>query len=717
MVQKICSFSFLILFVLISGCTIRKPLVSNLPLEQKPTSSTEDPYLFLEERESAEAVAWAKERSDKSIAQLTSNARFAGIKADVKKIRSATDRLASPSLMGDYVYNFWTDAKHPKGIWRRTLAKDYADNKASWETLIDVKALADSDKQNWVWKGTSCLEPEYRYCLVHLSDGGEDAVIVREYDTKKKEFRADGFTLPEAKHTLAWWSEDVILLATDFGPGSLTKSGYPRIVKKWKRGTKFTDAELLLEGETEDVAVGVAASIRKSGTRGVVLRAPTFFENIYWSYSEKGGLTKLPLPLDAEGMGSTDDDMLVRFRTEWKLGATTIAAGSLVSFPVDYENDAKWEKGLRLIYLPDSRSSLDGVVTTKNHVFVSAMTEVKSVLLIAEKKDGEWKTTPAELPKDGTIEVLTTDDNRDELYVQYQSFLSPTTIYRGEKKADTEAFTWTDVAKLPDRFDPAGMTSEQRYATSKDGTKVPYFVMRKKEIQMDGSNPTLLYGYGGFEVSLLPGYKSEVGKTWVENGGVYVIANIRGGGEFGATWHKAAILEHRQRAYDDFIAVAEDLIANKYTSPRRLGIRGGSNGGLLVGAVTMQRPELFNAVICAVPLLDMVRYQALPPGDSWTAEYGSATDPIVGPVIRSYSPYQNISKDKKYPNIYFWSSQKDDRVHPGHARKMVARMEEYGHKVMYYESTAGGHGGAGDIDQSIADEAMAIAYLYQQLVD
>lgn len=706
--HKFLSLSFVVVGLLSSGCTKKEAQVQGVVPEDK--------YLFLEQRESAEAIAWAKPRSEKTVQFMTSRPRYTEIKKNIADIRLAKDRLVAPDLMGEYVYNFWTDEAHKKGVWRRTLAKDFDAGAAKWEELIDVAKLAQADGKNWVWKGDQCLEPSYRYCLVHLSDGGEDATIVREYDTLKKEFRADGFALPEAKHQIAWYSEDVLLLATDFGPGSLTNSEYPRTVRRWERGAKFTDAKLIYEGKTEDVSVAVFTEIRDGKTFAAVSRAPSFFEQEFARYSDEKGIEKLPLPLDSEVLGVFEDKMLVRIRKDWKLGTVLIGGGTLLSLPVDSNDLNVWKNAAQVIYGPDERSTLESIYVTDDRVFLNTINDVKGKMIVASLDNGVWALESTELPADGVLTFLTGDKKTGKVYVEYQSFLSPTTYYRGDMD-DDGAYEWTQTAQLAARFDAKGLISEQRFATSKDGTKVPYFVVRKGDFKFNGENPTLLYGYGGFEISLLPRYSAETGKNWIEKGGVYVVANIRGGGEFGPKWHQAALLEKRQNAYDDFIAVAEDLIANHYTSPRRLGIKGGSNGGLLVGAVTMQRPELFNAVLCSVPLLDMVRYQLLPPGDSWTGEYGSPNDPIVGPVIRSYSPYQNIKKDKKYPKIYFWSSLKDDRVHPGHARKMVARMEEYGHDVYYYESSAGGHGGAGDIDQAISDEAMAMTYLYSQLVD
>jgi prolyl oligopeptidase len=711
MLQKTFVFLWIAMTTLGTGCTDKASVTAGATPE---AASENDPYLFLEDRLGETAREWVKPRSKATVDALTAHPRYSQIHADIRSIRKATDRLATPDVHGDFVYNFWTDDTFKKGIWRRSPVADYDSGSPVWENLVDVGALSTAENADWVWKGASCFAPENRYCLVHLSDGGEDATVVREYDTQLKDFRKNGFALPKSKHSVAWWGEDELLIATDFGPGSLTKSEYARVVKRWKRGTAYTDAEFLFEGKVEDVAVGIWVDNRKTGSVGLVYRAPTFFEQQY-SLLTDVGLKSLPLPLDAEVMGMTETSLLVRVRKDWTFGTRTLRAGALTSLPLQFNSIDDWARDAKTLYQPDDRSTLEGIAVTDSAVFLVAVTDVKARLLQATLSRDIWNISDTGLPSDGVIHIHSAEGKKDRLYVEYQSFLSTPTIYRGTSKAGV--FSWDKVASLPARFDSTDMMSEQRHAVSKDGTRIPYFVVRKKTLRLDGSHPTLLYGYGGFEVSLLPKYSGEVGKTWLEQGGIYVVANIRGGGEFGSKWHTAAILEKRQKAYDDFIAVAEDLIQTKHTSAKYLGIRGGSNGGLLVGAVTLQRPELFGAVICAVPLLDMARYHLLPPGDSWTGEYGSVDDPKMAAVIRAYSPYQNIRRDGRYPKIYFWSSLRDDRVHPGHARKMVARMEEYGHSNYYYESTAGGHGGAGDIDQSVQDEAMAVTYLFDQLVD
>ncbi|MBI3547846.1 MAG: S9 family peptidase [Elusimicrobia bacterium] len=675
-------------------------------------AAEEDPYLWLEEVESPKAMEWVKARNETSLGALTGDKRYAGIEADVRRILTAKDRLPMPGLRNGWVYNFWQDADHVRGLWRRTRPDEYAKPEPKWEILLDVDKLNAVEKQDWVWHGSQCLPPAYTDCLIKLSHGGKDAQIVREFDVERGTWIAGGFELPEAKCDVAWMDRDRIFVGTDFGPGSLTKSGYPRLTKLWTRGQPLSSAKTVIEGQVEDVSVSAYSTLRPEGSVLIAQRQLTFFTSKLSVLENDLSLTPLAFPEDANFYGVYKGDALAVLRSAWNTGKRTLPAGALVALPLGSRWSPNPQGAAELIYAPDARSSVNGAATTANHLYVSTLQNVQGKVFEASKAGGAWRLVPVALPGLGSASIQTSDDYMDMLYLSYESFLVPATVFRHESGG-----TPAPVRRMPARFDAKGLVAKQYEAVSKDGTKVPYFVVHREGIKLDGSHPTLLYGYGGFEISMDPFYLNDYGKVWLEAGGVYAIANIRGGGEFGPKWHEAALKENRQRAYDDFIGVAEDLIKRKVSSPRRLGIMGGSNGGLLVGATFVQRPELFRGVVCQVPLLDMLRYTKIAAGPSWVAEYGDPADPKMAESIRKYSPYQNVKKGTAYPEIFLLTSTKDDRVGPVHARKMAARLEELGHKTWYWENIEGGHGAAADLEERVKMHSLEFTYLFQRLVD
>jgi prolyl oligopeptidase len=503
-----------------------------------------------------------------------------------------------------------------------------------------------------------------------------------------------------------------VFVGTDFGEGSLTSSGYPRTVRIWKRGVPLEDARQLAEGDTSDVSIGGFTVWRPEGPTRFIRRTPEFFRSQVWWLDDDFAPHRIPLPEDAQDSGLIDGRMLVRLRSEWAVGDETFAAGSLVSVRLAESVRTGEPSDVELVFEPSDRASLRGVSTTRDAALIGVLEEVRGSLLRAAPAEDGWRLERVELPADGTVGVVSADDHSDVALASFQSFLVPDRLYLLRDGRAPRA-----IKALPDRFDASGFVTEQRFATSADGERIPFFVVRTKDLAMDGSAPTLLTGYGGFEVSRTPSYASPGTIEWLEEGGVFALANIRGGGEFGPGWHQAALRGNRQRAYDDFIAVAEELVASGITSPGRLGISGGSNGGLLVAAVAMQRPELFGAVVCSVPLLDMLRYHRLLAGASWMAEYGNPDDPEIRAVIEAYSPYQNVRADVDYPEIFFWTNTRDDRVHPGHPRKMVARMMEQGHPVLYFENTEGGHSAGANLRQAARTTALTTVYLLQKLAD
>jgi len=661
-------------------------------------AAPDDPYLWLEEVESPKALDWARAHNEKSEGLLRADPRFGTIEAEVRKILLARDRIAFPNLDDGWVYNFWQDAEHVRGIWRRVRPEEYERAEPRWDLILDLDALAKEEKENWVWHGASPL-PGSERALVFLSRGGKDAHVMREFDVGKRAFLPDGFALPEAKSRATWVDADQLLVGTDFGPDSLTKSGYPRRVKRWRRGTPLAEAALVFEGDVADVSVGAHTAFRPEGRTTFVVRSPSFFEEEAHVLEPDGKLRRVPFPRDADVRGVFYGHFLALLRTAWK----GFPAGALVAMRPD--------GGSELVYAPDERSSLRGIVTARSFLYLTVLENVRGRLLRVEKRPGEWHVTRVALPDHGAVDVLSSDDFDDRLYARFESFTAPSSV------TFVDGSIVKPVKRMPERFDASDVDVEQHEAASADGTRVPYFLVRRRGRPLDGAIPTLLTGYGGFEIANVPVYAGALGKVWLERGGAFAVANIRGGGEFGPRWHQAALKANRARAFEDFIAVAEDLVRRKVTSPRRLGISGGSNGGLLVGAVLLRRPELLNAVVCNVPLLDMLRYHKLLAGNSWMAEYGDPDDATMAPVLLSYSPYQNVRAGVKYPKVFFLTSTKDDRVHPGHARKMAARMEEQGHDVLYYENIEGGHGGAANLEQRIKKAALEYTFLFRQLVD
>lgn len=675
-----------------------------------------DPYLWLEEVTGDKAMAWVRERNAETEAVIKNQPGFDKLRIELLEGLNARDRIPRFTRMGDYVYNLWTDAKNKRGLWRRTALAEYAKPDPVWETVLDLDTLGAAEKESWVYKGASCLAPAYKRCLLQLSRGGADATVVREFDTDTKAFVKDGYSLPEAKTQVDWQDENHVLVGTDFGPGSLTDSGYARIVKLWKRGTPLSAAKTVFEGEKKDTYVFASAQGLGKEQTVIVQRALDFYRFDRFLVQTDGTLRKLALPLDAQ-FQRWGKRLLVKTRSDWKHGGKTHAAGSLLiaSWPDFLAGKANW----RTLFTPTATRSLAGFTSTRQHIVLNVSDNVASKL---EEWDFSGTTTPkrreVKAPFPGKLSVsslhdpdLAQDSLADRYLVNYADFLTPDTLYLAQAGSD-------DRLRLKSRqtwFDSAGMRVAQQFASSKDGTKVPYFVIYPKGVADNGKSPTMLYGYGGFDQSMTPFYSASMGRGWLQRGGVLVISNIRGGGEFGPSWHKSAILQNKQRSYDDFIAIAEDLIKKGITTPEQLGIMGGSNGGLLVGAVTVQRPDLFNAVVCQVPLLDMQRYHKLLAGASWMAEYGNPDKPEDWAFISQYSPYQNVKAGAKMPRMLINTSTRDDRVHPGHARKMAARMIEQGHKPYYWENIEGGHGGAADNEQRATWQAIEYAYLWMQL--
>ena len=665
-------------------------------------TNLDDPYLWLEGVADEDALAWVRERNAETTAVLTSGARFAAIEREILEVLDADDRVPYPRRRGEFLYNFWQDADNPRGLWRRTTLESFRTDSPEWDVLLDVDALGKAEDENWVWKGAAVLRPDYHLALVELSRGGADATVVREFDLRTREFVADGFALPEAKTRVGWVDADTIYVGTDFGDGSLTTSGYARIMKRWRRGTPVEEAEPVFEGKPEDVSVFAFRDHTPGFERDFVGRYPDFFTSEEFLLTPTGDLVRIDVPDDAS-TSVHREWLLIHPRTPWTVGDTTYPAGSLLV--ADFDAFLAGGRDIAVVFEPDAHTSLQGWSWTKNHLILSELQDVKSRLEVLTP--GTWER--AELPgapEVGSAHIIDTDpDNSDEYFLDSSGYLQPTTLVHGTVGGPAEV-----VKQAPALFDTDGLTVEQHFATSDDGTKVPYFVVS------DGTpGPTLLYGYGGFEIALTPAYNAAMGRAWLARGGTYVVANIRGGGEYGPDWHRAALRENRMRAYEDFSSVARDLVARGVTTPEQLGMQGGSNGGLLAGVMLTRYPELFGAVVCQVPLLDMRRYHLLLAGASWMAEWGDPDDPADWEHIQHYSPYHLVQSGRTYPPVLFATSTRDDRVHPGHARKMAARMREQGHTPMYYENIEGGHGGAADNAQRAFMSALAWEFLLRSL--
>jgi prolyl oligopeptidase len=675
----------------------------------------DDPYAWMEEIEGARPLEWAKAENARSLPQLQNDPRYAGLYADALKIATAKDRIPGVGFGGDgALRDYWQDAEHVRGVWRATSLDSYRAGAPEWRTILDLDALSKAENANWVWKGADCLPPDDRLCLVSLSNGGKDAVEVREFDTEAGKFVEGGFKLPEGKHRLDWIDKDTLLVVTEWAKGDVTTSGYPFIAKLLKRGQPLSAAKQVFTGAKDDGGYGVQSIVLRdpAGTvQAVVIQRPldTFNAEYYLLVGDRP--LKLDLPKKSSIQGYLDGRLLVSLEEGWD--AKGMKEGDLVDFDLAAVKRKPGALTPSLVLRPTESQSVEQVGTTRTRLVVTLLDNVKGQVLSFQRKGGAWTSTRLDLPKDSTIAIASTSDTDDRLIVNAASFLTPNSQWL----ADAAGGASVQLRTMPDRFDASKFVTEQFWATSKDGTKVPYFVVHAKGMKLDGSNPTLLNAYGGFLVSQSPSYSGAIGKLWLEKGGVFVVANIRGGGEFGPRWHNAGLKLKRMSVYDDFFAVSEDLIARKITNPKKLGIMGGSNGGLLMGVALTKRPELYSAIVIQVPLFDMIGYDHIGAGASWIGEYGDPKVPEERAMLMSYSPYQNLKPGQPYPRVFIETSTKDDRVHPAHARKAAARLKEYGYDYLYYENIDGGHAAAANLNERAMRQALEFTYLQQRLMD
>ena len=680
-------------------------------VEPAKTPENDDPYLWLEAVTDETALSWVRARNEESTKALADGERFTRVRDEARQVLDSDDRIPYVTRRGDQLYNFWQDADHPRGLWRRTTLEEYRKDQPEWEILLDVDALNTAEGENWVYKGATVLRPDYDRALIELSRGGADAVVVREFDLPTRAFVPDGFTLPEAKSQVGWIDRDRVYVGTDFGEGSLTSSGYPRIVKEWHRGTSVDEATTVYEGEATDVAVGGMRDHTPGWERDIIRRSVGFFSGQTYLRDQDGTLRRIDVPDDAV-LQIRKQWLLIRTRSEWTVDDATYPAGTLLVTELDAWMDGNRE--LTVLFRPDPHTSLRQAVWTSGHLLLNSLVDVKSrieVLTPPASGQGEWsRSRLLGVPELEHTDIVGADpDQSDEFWLETTGFTSPTRLLYGNIGEQPEV-----IKSAPEYFDASEIQVRQHFATSDDGTRIPYFVVGPERSE---PAPTLLTAYGGFEIARTPAYSGVLGRSWLARGGTFVLANIRGGGEYGPAWHHAAVREKRPRAYEDLAAVARDLERRGITTPSRLGVQGGSNGGLLTGVMLTRYPELFGAVIIQVPLLDMKRYHRLLAGASWMAEYGDPDNPDDWAFLRTYSPYQNLRQDREYPPTLVMTSTRDDRVHPGHARKMVARMREYGLDVTYYENIEGGHGAAADNSQLAFRESLSYEFLWRRLAD
>jgi prolyl oligopeptidase len=672
-----------------------------------------DPFLWLEQVHGARAMAWVKEQNARTLAVLQSDPRFNALYAEAAKIDESNDRIPYPDFTAGKVFNFWQDPAHVRGIWRETSVSSYATAHPVWTTVLDLDSLAKAEHANWVWEGADCEEPDEQRCLIHLSDGGEDAQTIREFDLTTRRFVQDGFVLPHGKQNVSWEDPNTLLVARAWNPGDLTASGYPYILKRLTRGEPLTGATEIFRGTPSDVSVGGFVLRDGMGDHAtIVTRALTFFTSATYVDTPQG-LRRLDLPAKVTIGGLVADRMIFTPLENWTVNGRSYEEGSLLSVDLPAMEADPSHLRPSVVYTPGPRESIDSVQTTRDAVLLITYVNVRGRAYALTPAGGDsWAKRLLDLPDDSTLSVADANLHNDTAYISAAGFLTPTTLY----VCDAATGSASLAKSLPAQFDSSMDVVEQHEATSKDGTQIPYFIVHPKTMRYDGTNPTVLYAYGGFQISETPFYSGINGKLWLERGGVYVLANIRGGGEFGPAWHDAGLTVHRQRIYDDFYAVAKDLVARGVTTPRHLGIQGGSNGGLLMGVEFTQHPQMWNAVDIQVPLLDMLRFEKIEAGASWVGEYGSVSNPVQRAFLASISPYQNLRAGVAYPEPLIWTTTKDDRVGPEHARKFAAKLAAMDVPYLFYEVTEGGHGAGANLDERAHTAALEWTYFSRRLM-
>jgi len=708
--------------ILVTACT-RPPEPEGATMEPTAAASTgrieidpaADPRLWLEEVEGERALAWAREENRRSFARLRDDPRYAERFEAALKVYQSEDRIPYGRLRDGQVYNFWEDAERRHGLWRRASLSSYLDATPEWEPLLDLDALAAAEDRNWVWQGANCAPNGSSRCLLTLSDGGTDAAVRREFDLADQRFVEGGFETPVAKGNVAWINEDALLVLLAADPAETTTSGYPFVARRWQRGAPLRDAKEVLRGEVSDVGLW---AYRLEGTDNesyvVVSQGHTFYESTQWLIPGDGAPVALPLPRQVDIHGLYRGQLIFTINESWSPGGDRDhAAGTVLSFDLKSFLNAGKLPSVHEVFVPGERQAARNLGVMATGLLLIVDDNVVGHLMVMDFDHQAWQAREVALPDNQSLSLIHSSPREDTAFLAAEGFLQPATLYA----IDAKAANATPIRAAPAWFDSKGLIVEQREVASTDGTRIPYFLVRREELAFDGDTPVLLYAYGGFQISMTPGYSGIRGRLWLEQGGAFALANIRGGGEFGPRWHQAGLKTNRQRIFDDLIKVAEDLIASKVTRPERLAVDGRSNGGLLTGVMYTQRPDLWGAVISGVPLLDMLRYHHLLAGASWMGEYGDPDDEIEGAFLRRISPYHNVTRDGVYPEIFLYTSTKDDRVHPGHARKFAHLLSEAGHPYLYYENIEGGHAGAANLEETAHRDTMLFQFLVQRLMD
>jgi prolyl oligopeptidase len=678
-----------------------------------------DKYQWLEDVSGERSMAWVNAENERSAKALDVGPVYNALAETALKVLESPTRLPSPQFRVGEVYNTWQDAQHVRGILRRTSLDSYLNDQPDWHTVIDYDALATQDNEKWVQKGLNCLYPGDGLCLVALSAGGEDADTLREFDLKAGEsgkFVDNGFILSRSKQSATWVDKDTLLVARNWGPGTMTQSGYPFVVKLWKRGEPLDRAKEVYRGTASDVSAGAASLHDSQGHHTVLLtRGVNFFQREISLYTPAGP-KKINIPGKSQIHGMLDGQIIIELNEDWKPEglATTFPQGAIVALDLEAVRNDPTHLKPTVIFTPTTQEFAQEVGVTRNHLILTTLDHVQGrAYVYTRSPKNVWTSQKLDIPDNLSVSIETVNTSDDRFFLETTGFLTPSSLLLG----DAATTTLKPAKTLPAQFDASNLVVQQLQATSTDGAKVPYFIVHRKDIKYDGSNPTLMTAYGGFQVSETPRYSGIVGKLWLERGGIYVLANIRGGGEFGPAWHEAGLKTHRQVIYDDFAAVAKDMFTRKITSPRRMGIVGGSNGGLLMGVEFTQHPEMWNAVVIQVPLLDMLRFEHIAAGASWVGEYGTVAIPEERKFLAYISPYNQLKPDGNYPEPLIFTTTKDDRVGPVHARKFAAKMEEF-HKPFYYdEIVEGGHAAGANLKEQAKTWAEQYTYLTRKLMD
>ncbi|WP_246387161.1 prolyl oligopeptidase family serine peptidase [Gluconacetobacter sacchari] len=657
----------------------------------------------------ARALAWVGQENRRTFAALEADPRYRTFHDSVLRIRQDAHRIPVPEFLGGAIFNLWQDAAHPRGIWREAAPESFLTGHPAWTTRLDVDDLARRAHRDWVFQGADCLAPNDSPCLVQLSEGGEDATTLREFVPRSGIFVPGGFLLPRSKQAVAWQDRDTLLVARDWGDGpggvsggAMTRSGYPFVVRRLRRGQALDQAVEVMRGQRDDVSVDPVALADGQGHRLVLIRrAVTFFEDRY-SLVTGQGVRELDLPARMELHGLLAGRLILSANQDWSRGGLRVAAGSVIAV------DPDGRQPVRTLFTPGARQAVDEVAVTGTGVVMTVLDSVRGQgWVFRPDAAGGWHGARLALPDMMSVHILDADRRSGRAFLSVSGFLTPQQLWL----ADSTDGSARKIMELPPQFDAGGLVVGQEWATSTDGTRIPYFIVHRADMRLDGRNPTLLTAYGGFQVSSVPDYDPVAGRLWLDRGGVYVVANIRGGGEFGPAWHEAGRTTGRQHVFDDFAAVARDLIARKVTVPAHLGIRGRSNGGLLMGVEFTQHPDLWGAVIIGVPLLDMEHFETMAAGASWVGEYGSMAVPAQRAFLERISPLRALRPGVRYPEPFIFTSTLDDRVGPVHARLFAARLQALGVPFLYYEDTEGGHSGTVNAEEVARERALEAVYL------